>query len=172
VSGVKLADRVVPRILIADNHALFRQALGAYLRVELPAARIGQAVSGAAALAHLRIVRWDVLLLDISLGDMSGLDVLQVVQRDFPGLPVMIVSIHTDPPVISRCLTAGARVYVTKDEAASVLVTIIGKFQSGGRLRHSRLLKKARKQPRRAPHRTRHTCRATPTLGPPGRGAY
>jgi two-component system, NarL family, invasion response regulator UvrY len=153
-------DRSLLRILVATNQALLCQALSAYLRAELPMAWVDRAACGAAALAQLRALRWDVLVLDTSLGDMNGLDVLQVVHHDFPRLPVVMVSIHTHPLIISRCLQAGAWAYVTKDEAAPVVVTIIRELESGGRLGRSRILKNARKYPRKAPrctHRARNT---------------
>jgi hypothetical protein len=104
-----------------DNHTLLRQALTAYLCAELPTARVGQAASGAAALAQLRAVRWDVLLLDLLLGDLSGFHVLQVVQRSFPELPVVMVSLHTPGPMSPRMnpLPSCSRLFMSSNPRAA-----------------------------------------------------
>ena len=81
------------RVLIADDHALFRAGLRQFLVESLPSAEIGEASSGNEALTCLqRKGGWDLLVLDINMPDRSGLDILRHVKSGHPGTRVLVLS--------------------------------------------------------------------------------
>lgn len=84
----------------------------------------------------LRLVReqdWDVVVLDLSLGDRSGLEVLKELKRIRPRLPVLILSMHSEEQFARRAFKAGAAGYITKDSPRAELVKAINKVIGGGR---------------------------------------
>ena len=84
------------RILIADDHAVVRRGLREILAEEFHGAQFGEAESGAETIQQVRQRDWDVLVLDISMPDRSGLDVLKDVKRIRPNLPVLVLSVHPE----------------------------------------------------------------------------
>lgn len=83
----------------------------------------------------LRLVReqdWDVVVLDLSLGDRSGLEVLKELKRIRPRLPVLILSMHSEEQFARRAFKAGAAGYITKDSPRAELVKAINKVIGGG----------------------------------------
>jgi two-component system invasion response regulator UvrY len=121
------------RVLIADDHAVVRQGLKQILG-ETPGMLVaGEATNGQDVLDRVRAESWDVVVLDISMPDRSGLDVLKVVKAERPGLPVLVLSMYPEDQYAMRVLKAGASGYLTKDSAAEELVKAILKVVSGGR---------------------------------------
>lgn len=121
------------RILLADDHDVVRQGLKQILLESIPNAVFGDAPSGREALRQARSEEWDVVLLDISLPDGSGLDVLKDLRRDRPGLPVLVLSMYSEEQFAVRVLRAGASGYVTKKAAPRELVAAVKKVLSGGK---------------------------------------
>jgi DNA-binding NarL/FixJ family response regulator len=91
----------------------------------------GEAGSGQETLDRVRAEAWDVVLLDISLPGMSGLDVLKQLRRERPGLPVLVLSIYPEDQYAVRVLKAGASGYLTKDSAPDRLIAAIRKISLG-----------------------------------------
>ena len=121
------------RILVADDHTIVREGLKQLLS-ECPRLEVaGEAGSGQEVLSRLRQGRYDVLLLDISLEDRSGLDVLKQVQAEWPGLPVLMLTMHREEEYAVRALRAGAAGYLTKRSATTELVAAIEKVAAGGK---------------------------------------
>jgi two-component system invasion response regulator UvrY len=121
------------RILIADDHALFREGLKQILGKHKEFRVIDEAGSGTEALEKIFKVRYDLVILDISMPGRSGLDILAEIRREEPDLPVLILSMHPEDQYAVRVLRAGAAGYLTKESAASELITAIHKVASGGR---------------------------------------
>jgi two-component system, NarL family, invasion response regulator UvrY len=121
------------RILLADDHDVVRQGLKQILMESIPATSFGEASNGQEALRRARTEPWDVVVLDISLPDRSGLDVLKELRREFPALPVLVLSMHPEEQFAVRVLSAGAAGYVTKKTAAQELVAAVKKVLAGGR---------------------------------------
>lgn len=121
------------RILLADDHEVVRQGLKQILIESIPDAAFGEATNGKEALRRARTEPWDVVVLDISLPDRSGLDVLKELRRDYPGLPVLVLSMHSEEQFAVRVLRAGAAGYVTKRTAARELVVAVQKVLAGGK---------------------------------------
>jgi two-component system, NarL family, invasion response regulator UvrY len=123
----------VTRILLADDHAVVRQGLKQVLTDSIPEAVFGDASNAQEALEKARTGEWDVLVLDVSLPDRSGLEVLKDVRRLQPRLPVLVLSMHPEEQYAVRLLRAGAAGYLTKKAAARDLVTAVRKVLSGGK---------------------------------------
>jgi two-component system invasion response regulator UvrY len=119
------------RILIADDHPIFRAGLKEILGKEKDVEVIGEADNGRKALELVRKQRWDVVLLDLTMPGKDGLEVLQDLRRERPKLPVLILSAHPEDQLALRMLKAGAAGYLTKDKAPEVLLTAVRKVLRG-----------------------------------------
>jgi DNA-binding NarL/FixJ family response regulator len=117
--------------LIVDDHPIFRHGLIALIQSEPRYRVIAEAGSAAEALAAIAREVPDVLLLDISLGEGNGLDLLKVVHAAHPEVRVLVVSIHDESVYAERALRAQARGYLMKQEASSVLKEAIATILAG-----------------------------------------
>jgi two-component system invasion response regulator UvrY len=120
-------------VLIADDHPIVRQGLRQILSGIPDMAVAGEAVNGQEALAQVRAGGWDVLVLDITMPDRSGFEILKEVKYEQPHLPVLVLSIHAEEQFAVRLLKAGASGYLTKENAPDELVKAIRKVVSGGK---------------------------------------
>ena len=121
------------KVLIADDHPIVRQGLRQILSGTDDMVVAGEAVNGQEALEQVRAGGWDVLVLDITLPDRSGFDILKEVKREQPHLPVLVLSIHAEEQFAVRLLKAGASGYLTKENAPDELVKAIRKVMDGGK---------------------------------------
>jgi two-component system invasion response regulator UvrY len=121
------------KVLIADDHPIVRQGLRQILSGIADMEVAGEAVNGQAALDQVRAGGWDVLVLDITMPDRSGFDILKELKYEQPHLPVLVLSIHAEEQLAVRVLKAGASGYLTKENAPEELVKAIRKVVSGGK---------------------------------------
>jgi two-component system, NarL family, invasion response regulator UvrY len=121
------------RILCVDDHAIFRQGVKQILLQYDRAAKIGEAATAEAAMQLARESRWDVVVLDLSLPDRSGFQVLSELKHEQPDLPVIVLSMHGEDEYAVRALRNGAAGYVTKESAPEELIAAIQKVTRGGR---------------------------------------
>jgi two-component system invasion response regulator UvrY len=120
-------------ILIVDDHAVVRDGVKRLSDEQLGAAVFGEASTAQEALQLVREAHWDVVVLDISLGERNGLDVLKELQQLRPRLPVLILSMHAEEQYARRAFKAGAAGYITKDSSRVELVTAMNKVINGGK---------------------------------------
>jgi two-component system invasion response regulator UvrY len=120
-------------ILIVDDHEVLRDGVRRVLDKPLGTATFGEASTVQEALKLVHEQDWDVVVLDISLGDRSGLEVLKELKQIRPRLPVLILSMHSGEQFARRALKAGASGYITKDSPRAELVKAVNKVMSGGR---------------------------------------
>ncbi len=113
------------RVLIADDHAIVRQGLRQILADEPDMTVAGEAASGEELLALARQGGADILVLDLSLPGMSGLEVLHEVKHLLPRLPVLVLSVYGEDQYAVRAIKAGASGYLTKETAPEELVRAI-----------------------------------------------
>lgn len=121
------------RVLIADDHAVVRQGLKQILGDTPTMLVAGEATNGQEVLAKVRAETWDVVVLDISMPDRNGLDVLKELKAERPKLPVLMLSMYPEDQYAMRALKAGASGYLAKDSAADELVRAIQRVVAGGR---------------------------------------
>lgn len=120
-------------VLIVDDHAVVRRGLRQILEEELDTALCAEASNADEALRLLCAQPWDVVVLDITLPDRSGLDVLREARRRFPLLPVLVLSMHPEDQYAIRVLKSGASGYMTKESAPEDLVKAVKAVLQGGR---------------------------------------
>ena len=123
-----------PTILLVDDHPVVRAGCQSLL-AEASVGRVVEAADVAAALALWRSERPDVVILDLNLPggagertverDGGGMEVLRALRAENPAVPVLIFSMHEDPAIAARALKAGAKGYVTKNDAPETLVTAV-----------------------------------------------
>lgn len=121
------------RILIADDHAIVRRGLKQILMEDPEFTDIGEAQNAQEVMAQVRAAPWDIVILDLTLPDKNGLEVLKEIKREKPQLPVLVLSMHPEDQYAVRVLKAGAAGYLTKDSAPEELVKAIRKVLKGGR---------------------------------------
>lgn len=119
------------RIAIADDHAIVRRGLKQIISETNDLRVTGEAASADELLTLLRSAHFDVVVLDITLGQRSGIDLLKQVKSEFPSLPVLILSMHSEDLFAVRALRAGASGYIQKEEAPDELVTAIRRIAAG-----------------------------------------
>src|SRR3972149_2793528 len=93
----------------------------------------GEACNAQEVLKNVREQDWDIVILDITMPDRSGLDVLKELKRERPKLPVLFLSIHPEDQYAVRVLKAGAAGYMAKESAPAELVQAIRKVLRGGK---------------------------------------
>jgi len=120
-------------ILIVDDHAIvgggLKQFLGNVGGFEIA----GEARSGLEALEKIEALAWDLVLLDVGLPDMNGIEVLKHIKRDRPGLPVLVFSMYAEDDYAMAALEAGAIGYLPKDSAPEEILSAIRRASSGER---------------------------------------
>lgn len=121
------------RLLLVDDYPIVLRGLKQVLREGIPDAVFGEAADGAEALRLARAAEWNAVILDISLPDKSGLDVLKELRALRPRLPVLVLSMHAEEQFAIRVLRAGAAGYLTKKAAARDLVEAVLKVGAGSK---------------------------------------
>jgi DNA-binding NarL/FixJ family response regulator len=120
------------RLLIVDDHAIVREGLKRVLESTAAGWQVAEAEGGFQALDLLRHQNFDLAIVDLSMPDMSGLELLHRVRAAYPNLKVLILSMHAEEQYAVRAFRAGANGYVTKDSAASELAAAVRKVAGGG----------------------------------------
>jgi two-component system invasion response regulator UvrY len=113
------------RVLVVDDSDVVRRSVGAVLADLLANASFGEAADAAAALALVDAEPWDLVLLDLSLPDRSGMDTLRAIQARRPALPVLVMSFHPEVEYGAAVRAAGAAGYVTKGSSADVMAEAV-----------------------------------------------
>jgi len=122
------------RILLVDDSDDVRRSVRAVIAGVVADPAIGEVGDAAGALALVARERWDVVILDLSLPDRSGLDTLRDIRRLQPALPVVVMSFHAEPEYAAAARAAGAAAYVAKGSAAVVIADAITCALSATRL--------------------------------------
>jgi len=117
--------------LVVDDHPVFRQGLVALIRSSEGYEVCGEAGSAAEAVEAIHRVVPDLALVDISLVGQNGLDLVRTLKAAQPSMLILIISMHDEVVYAERALKAGARGYVMKQEAASVMLDAIRTVLSG-----------------------------------------
>jgi len=119
------------RILVVDDHALFRVGLVRTIGQESDLSVCGEATDGLEALQQIPRLKPDLVIVDISLEGMSGLDLTKSIRGRFPEMRLLVLSMHKEALYAERALRAGANGYVMKRENGRTLVAAIRQVLSG-----------------------------------------
>jgi DNA-binding NarL/FixJ family response regulator len=119
------------RILIVDDHGLFREGLKALLARHTEFEVVGEAGTGRECMACAESLRPDLVLMDISLPDISGIEITQQLRQRYPDMRVAILSMHAKIDYITEAFRAGATGYVVKESASERLVACLNTLARG-----------------------------------------
>jgi len=120
------------RVALVDDHALVRDGIKALLSVMAPLEVVGEAESGAEAIEMVGRCQPDLLLVDISLPDINGLELTRVLRSQYPSLKVLVLSMYDNYEYVSESLRSGASGYVLKNAPSREIIAAIEAISSGG----------------------------------------
>jgi DNA-binding NarL/FixJ family response regulator len=118
------------RILLADDHQIFREGLSALINAEKDMKVVGQAGNGREALFIVKEMKPDIVILDISMPELNGIDAAVEIKMIQPGIKIIALSMHSDKRYIKRILEAGATGYLLKSCASRELIQAIRAVRS------------------------------------------
>ncbi len=127
------------RVLIVDDHAVVRAGLRLLLEREDDIECAGEAGNANDAVREARYLKPDVIVLDVTMPDQSGIDALPAIQAAAPDAKVLVLSMHDDPSYVHEAFAAGALGYVLKEAADAEVVTAVREIASNGRYVHPTL---------------------------------
>jgi two-component system, NarL family, response regulator NreC len=119
------------RVLIADDHPLIRDGLRQLLHLQADIEMVGEATNGIEAVEMARALRPDVLLVDIAMPSMSGLEVVSLVRDSVPHTQIVILSMYAKEAYTHQVLTEGARAYVLKGAPSTEVLAAIRAVHAG-----------------------------------------
>jgi len=119
------------KIILTDDHQLFRDGIKSLLENTEHIEIIGEASNGKELLELLKHTVPDIIILDITLPDISGIEITRQVVSDYPGLNVLILSMHNENEFVVNALKAGARGYLPKDISKHELLEAISSIYKG-----------------------------------------
>lgn len=124
-------ERIEIRVLLADDHAILREGLSSLMEKQEDIVVVGEATDGQECLEKADLLRPDLVVMDIKLPGMSGIEACRLLKARFPELKVVVLSMYEDFEYINRALQAGADGYILKKAAGSELVQAVRKAARG-----------------------------------------
>ena len=124
-AAVQRTEMMNARLLIVDDHEIFRRGLRALLEPSSEWEICGEAVDGLDAVEQCKSLRPDIVVLDVSMPRLNGLEAARLIRRENPESKIVIITQHDSPQIRSAALDAGARAFVTKSAVGSELVSAL-----------------------------------------------
>jgi len=119
------------RIIIADDHSLIRKGLRTMIELESDMQVIGEAADGQELLDFLRSEQPDLIVMDISMPRVNGIEAVQEVVENYPKIRILMLTMHRNSQYFYNAISAGAHGYLMKDDSDTELLTAIRTVQSG-----------------------------------------
>ena len=119
------------RCILVDDHTLFREGLKRVLEAESDIQIIGEASNASEAVARVRELHPDVVLIDIGMPGMSSFEAARVITRESPGTRLIFLTMYEDEEYLLQCLDAGASGYILKDAPGPKLITAVREVSQG-----------------------------------------
>ena len=119
------------RILLADDHTILRAGLRMMLNAQPDMEVVGEAQDGRQAIAEAQRLQPDVVLMDITMPDMNGIDATRQIKRMLPETKVLVLTMHENDEYVFQALRAGAAGYMLKEAADTDLISALRIIQSG-----------------------------------------
>lgn len=120
-------------MLLADDHAIVRDGLRLILGAQSDVTVVGDAADGRQAVRQMRALRSDVVVMDVAMPELNGIEATQQVRESCPGTQVVILSMHSTPEHVFRALQAGAKGYLLKELAGSEVINAVRAVHAGRR---------------------------------------
>lgn len=121
------ARRGVIRTLVADDHAMMRQGLVGLLRTSKDIEVVGEASDGLEVIQLARDTRPDVIIMDINMPKVNGIEATRLIKEEMPGIRVLVLSLHSKEDMAAASVLAGASAFVSKSDPSEKLVEVIRK---------------------------------------------
>lgn len=121
------------RLILADDHAIVRSGLIQIFATTPDIVVVSEASQSDEVLEQCRQIPCDVLLLDMTMPGLSGIELIKRLHEENLDFPILILSMHNETQVITRALSAGAAGYITKDSKPELLLSAIRKVAAGGK---------------------------------------
>lgn len=119
------------KILIADDHTMFLQGIISLLEQESHIEIVGKAINGIEALEVIQKQPVDLLILDISMPEMDGIELSKIVKKKYPAIKILVVSTHSNVSIISRLIRIGVNGYLLKNAEKAELLEAITTISDG-----------------------------------------
>lgn len=119
------------RVIIVDDHPPMRRGLAQLINSEIDLKTCGEAGNIPEALALIETLKPDIIIVDLALKNASGLDLIKVLKKDFPSLPILVLSMQSESVFAERVLRAGARGYIMKEETTENVIKALRQVLSG-----------------------------------------
>jgi DNA-binding NarL/FixJ family response regulator len=120
------------RIVIAEDHAVVRDGISSVLEFERDMKVVGHAKNGQQAIERFRELQPDVLLMDLAMPELDGIQALTAIRREFPGARIVVLTTYDGDENVFRALEGGAKGYLLKDCSTADLLGAIRKVHAGG----------------------------------------
>ncbi len=120
------------RIIIADDHAMFRQGMKALIDEKPDLEVVGEANDGFELLKLLDKLQPDMVILDVSMPGLRGIEITREIKKKYPRLIILILTMHKNKEYLYHALSAGARGYLLKEDSDVELFTAIEAIRKGG----------------------------------------
>jgi two-component system, NarL family, invasion response regulator UvrY len=121
------------RVLLADDHSIVLAGLRRLVEESGDMEVVAEAVDGRQAITLIRTVQPDVAVIDLSMPQIDGLEVIHQIHPEYPDLPIIVLTMHAENQYVVRAIEAGAMGYITKQSAPENLVHAIRKVHGGSR---------------------------------------
>ncbi len=130
------------KVVVVDDHTLLREGLCRILNMEEDISVIGEAENGHEAIEKACKLKPDIILMDINMPDMNGIDATRKIKENFPNIKIVGLTLHDDDQYVFEMVRAGANGYVLKDVESQELIETIRKVNKGESMMTARITSK------------------------------